>query len=1244
MASDTAADGPVADELASSGGDGHAADDSAVAAPLSDDEHLLNQARRTLEEPGLSAAEQLNVHAQAGWVLGLRLIDEDEPDPVELDEALSHLYAAAVDGIDDVVVDDPDLLELFGNLLLKLPDLTPQDVEDAITAFHLALGDSASEEPEAESGSTKVSETHPGDGSGTDLTIEERAGRRTHLLIDIAFARRTAVRLAQQALPPGNELVPPLPGARDDLVQAWDEVFLALPPEDELVVPVATELAMSLAERMVAAGAPGVTTEDTTTLIRLVHLQPPIPLLEEEPERASTIIFVVALALLLGFEQSGDEQPLSLTVGLLDAGLARPNLATDTGLPLRALLGSALVNASDTGPLAARAEEARALLLDVQERIPPDDPLAPQLKATLARLKARGIAQTGATSSTPIPTVALRGLVSSLGAENERDPVALESISAMLDARFQRRMDRRDARAALQITDRTLETFRGTPAQQGTLLANRSLQLLRMNSFATNQGILDEALATMRRALDLLGPLHPGWPQMLAAKGVMLVSKASSTADPQQRQELTEEATENLRSVIAHPAPDRNSLATATTMLAVLDAGAAAGHSAALQAQRDEAAAAGQPTDLIDLLLASSLLADRLGGRVDLQAIDRCLADLNGAQQRIGEDHPVWGMRAMMQARLFRLRDDVAWSQEAMQELDRPLDVDEDLLRQWVAAGGPDLTQSPDLLAGHTLGQIRDRPHRRRARELGLQALAGHAARVLLQSGTADALTTAHMGAQWAHEVSAWCLADGSDAQAVQALESGRGLTLLAAGVSTAVSRQLDAVSAHDLAEEWRRASADTATGDDQAIPDDVRHRALDRLQAAGAVQGLLAPPDTVAIAAALRHLRYEALIYLVPGRATSASADTVNVQPSTRGGALVVGDDGKVRWQELPDLSVGDGGPVDRYLDRHQAALAPDSGTAEKHAWRSALTETCRWAWDAAMGPLDALLAALHPVRPPRIVLVPVDTLCVIPWHAACSTDDPALARRALDTAVLSYAASAALLCRTAARTPADSRGRPGSGTRQLLVGNPGGDLPFAATEVRFLKDVLYPGATVWGEPAESTDGPAPAKRVRTALAEGHVDLFHYAGHARIDSRQMGASALVMGEQSLRAETICRLRPDSDQGFLACLAACTTHLTTAVFNEAFTLSTAFLAGGASTVIGSLWRIPDDGTAILMFMLHHELARGTRPVEALHRAQWWMANPRRHPPASMPSELRSVAVTLDLSQPWHWAGMSHQGW
>ena len=115
------------------------------------------------------------------------------------------------------------------------------------------------------------------------------------------------------------------------------------------------------------------------------------------------------------------------------------------------------------------------------------------------------------------------------------------------------------------------------------------------------------------------------------------------------------------------------------------------------------------------------------------------------------------------------------------------------------------------------------------------------------------------------------------------------------------------------------------------------------------------------------------------------------------------------------------------------------------------------------------------------------------------------------------------------------------------------------------------------------------------------------------------------------------------ERGLCVCLAGCTTHLTRSAFDEALPLSSAFMVGGASSVIGSLWRLRDASAAVMMFMLHRGLHRGLTPVQALHRAQSWMLNPERSVPPEMPADLRDVLAGLDPADPVHWAGLVHQG-
>ena len=75
-----------------------------------------------------------------------------------------------------------------------------------------------------------------------------------------------------------------------------------------------------------------------------------------------------------------------------------------------------------------------------------------------------------------------------------------------------------------------------------------------------------------------------------------------------------------------------------------------------------------------------------------------------------------------------------------------PQDVQRAQLLDWLRRGGSDVTEIRDLMAHGLVEQVRDSPDRRRSREIGVQVLRGHAQRVLLQSGTEDAITTAREG------------------------------------------------------------------------------------------------------------------------------------------------------------------------------------------------------------------------------------------------------------------------------------------------------------------------------------------------------------------------------------------------------------------------------------------------------------------------------------------------------------------
>jgi CHAT domain-containing protein len=110
----------------------------------------------------------------------------------------------------------------------------------------------------------------------------------------------------------------------------------------------------------------------------------------------------------------------------------------------------------------------------------------------------------------------------------------------------------------------------------------------------------------------------------------------------------------------------------------------------------------------------------------------------------------------------------------------------------------------------------------------------------------------------------------------------------------------------------------------------------------------------------------------------------------------------------------------------------------------------------------------------------------------------------------------------------------------------------------------------------------------------------------------------------------------------LVVTAACETDLGGSS-DEGLSIATALLATGASSVIGTKWRVSNHQTAVLMCCFHHELRRGRSPREALHATQLWAIDPHRPPPAGLPAELTLTATSAELCDPRYWAAFTHHG-
>ncbi|GAA4588347.1 hypothetical protein BJY16_008534 [Actinoplanes octamycinicus] len=513
------------------------------------------------------------------------------------------------------------------------------------------------------------------------------------------------------------------------------------------------------------------------------------------------------------------------------------------------------------------------------------------------------------------------------------------------------------------------------------------------------------------------------------------------------------------------------------------------------------------------------------------------------------------------------------------------------------------------------------------AGQASLDGLRRHAWRALIQSSPAATRSAVRDAARDAIDVARQFLSDGDPAGVLRALDSGRGLALYAATQTAGVAERLDRAGRTGLARRWRAARAG---GDPESLPAALRAEVWSALAETGDT-ALLDPPGLDEIQAALARLDADALVYLVP-------AD--GVQP---GFAVLAPATGPPAYLILPFLRVDAEVDVERYL----RSLARDLGPAPAPGGDdlvAAVERMCDWAWRAAIGPLiERALPRVAPAtarRVPRVVLVPMGELARIPWHAARGGDG----RYAVQRIAISQAASARMLCHSAARPPIPVS------PLGLVVGDPdtGGaarDLPAARLEAFAVQRTFYGGARYVGRLPDgpvSPSGAGAAGEVRDWLTDAGPcagDLLHLACHGVVDTAAGEAYLLLAGGDRLTARDLADGR---DIG-LVVLAACHTGRSVHGYDEAYSLGTTFLAAGARSVLSTQWAIPDGATALLMFVFHHHLVtRGLPPWQALREAQLWMLDPARDREL-LPAPLRDRLDHADPADLVAWAGFTHWG-
>lgn len=527
--------------------------------------------------------------------------------------------------------------------------------------------------------------------------------------------------------------------------------------------------------------------------------------------------------------------------------------------------------------------------------------------------------------------------------------------------------------------------------------------------------------------------------------------------------------------------------------------------------------------------------------------------------------------------------------------------------------------------------------HRRdqtRAVAAGLDGLRARMKEVMIQAGVSRALDAALHAEGEAADVAHWCVAAGDHDSAVRALELGRAMVLHSATVDADTPDLLRACGRPDLAAGWEEQVGQDQAGLDGPIvtarmPSTLRRDVLLAIEGTETEQRLLSPPSVAQIAATLKQAEAVAMVYLV-------------LQDESKAGfAVLVFSDGSTTEIPLPHLSVTARGPIDEFEDAQrdvQRARSGEDGDQAKRRWTKAAEALSDWAWPAAMGPLLDHVRSQGHRGVPRLVLAPVGRLGCVPWHAARRPVTGGL-RYACQDAIVSYAASARQF------VDAAGRGRRGWAKEPALVGVAGSTsledhLIWVEAEIAALER-FYPGAGV-GWPRQ-----AVVRRLLPHKGGPGASLLHLSCHAVRTDPPLDSYLVLAGNTKLYVRDILRQaaqRPADADGGLVVLAACASDLTETSQDEALTLATAFLAGGAAGAVGTRWPVADLPTALFMIMFHHYLNSGyPAPPTALRAAQLWMLDPDRELPDWVTGLLAGTEKRPDLETMHHWAAFTYQG-
>lgn len=324
----------------------------------------------------------------------------------------------------------------------------------------------------------------------------------------------------------------------------------------------------------------------------------------------------------------------------------------------------------------------------------------------------------------------------------------------------------------------------------------------------------------------------------------------------------------------------------------------------------------------------------------------------------------------------------------------------------------------------------------------------------------------------------------------------------------------------------------------------------------------------------------------------------------------------------------------------------------SQPHAWRKYIDETAGLLYQEFWVPILDQLSKLGIKPGVELVWFPQGGSNVFPMHAAwkkTNTDEGRV--WLLDEFTLRYAPSVRTLLLKHAPAKNDS-------DDMLMVSNPMGDLEYSEIEcawvmrIRSRKNIQL----LHGEDATT-------EAVSASIAGKEV--VHFSSHALFDLNHPLDSSLLLAHNSRLSLRDLMPILQSDAPAMVVLSACETGMTrvTSTPDESLGFPAAFLHGGSSTVLSTLWPVDDQATALLVSRFYLELSRGDMsPARALRVAQIWLrrvtAKELRHllgelkdaPPPAGPTAARlrtalrvESSKTCPFAEPYFWAAFTISG-